>query len=383
MFSTFFSFELRAWLRSPMPWIFMFVFGLMSFGGTVSDDVTIGGSYGNVWKNAPFVAQNWYSVFSILSLLLVVAFLNGAAIRDFENNTDQIVFSSPISKAGYYFGHFAGALLIALIPMLGVSLGMWLGAAIGPAAGWVDAGRFGPFEVAGHLNAYAAIVIPNMIFAGGILYAVAALTRSTMYSFVAAVVLLVGYIIAGNLMKDIQNEQVASLLDPFGNRPFSILTKYWTVDEKNHQSVGLLAPGILLNRLIWMGVGLAVLVAGYFKFDFSEKKKSGKKGKTATESDEYGFKELGELPRVTPSTGTSTTLSQLWSQLRTDFKGVVKSTPFILLSFIGLLNCIPSFQFATDGYGTSNLPVTYTMVDIIRGAFYLFIIAILTYFTGA
>ncbi|MFN0174253.1 MAG: M1 family aminopeptidase [Saprospiraceae bacterium] len=383
MFSTFFSFEIKAWLRSPMPWIFLFVFTLMTFGATVSDDVQIGGSYGNVWKNAPFVAQNWYVVFSILSLLLVVAFLNGAAIRDFENNTSQIVFSSPISKAGYYFGHFAGALVIALIPMIGVSLGMWLGAVIGPAMGWVDAARFGPFEVQGHLNAYVTVVIPNMIFAGGILYAVATLTRSTMYSFVAAVILLVGYIIAGNLMRDMQNEQVASLLDPFGSRPFSILTKYWTVDEKNHQSVGLFAPGILANRLLWMSVGLAVLIAGYFKFDFAEKVNGRKKAKTTTEPEEYGLKQLGALPRVIPGTGTSTTLSQLWSQLRTDFKGVIKSTPFILLTFIGLLNCIPSFQYATDGYGTHNLPVTYTMVEIVRGAFYLFTISILTYFTGA
>lgn len=366
-----------------MPWIFLFVFALLTFSATVSDDVQIGGSYGNVWKNAPFVAQNWYSVMSILSLLLVVAFLNGAALRDFENNTDQIVFSAPIRKSAYYFGHFAGALVVALIPMLGVSLGMWLGAALGPTLGWMDAARFGPFEVQGHINAYIAIVIPNMIFAGGILYAVAALTRSTMYSFVAGVVLLVGYIIAGNLMRDMQNEQVASLLDPFGNRPFNILTKYWTVDEKNHQSVSILAPGILLNRLIWTAVGLAVLVWGYFRFDFSEKKKSSKKDRTETESESYGFKHLGDLPRVTPGTGISTTLSQLWSQLRTDFKGVVKSTPFILLSIIGLLNCIPSFQYATQSYGTHEMPVTYTMVDIIRGAFYLFIISILTYFTGA
>lgn len=225
--------------------------------------------------------------------------------------------------------------------MVGVSLGMWLGAVIGPAMGWVDAARFGPFEVQEHSDAYVTIVIPNMIFAGGILYAVATLTRSTMYSFVAAVILLVGYIIAGNLMRDMQNEQVASLLDPFGSRPFSILTKYWTVDEKNHQSVSLFAPGILVNRLLWMAVGLAILVAGYFKFDFAEKIKGRKKSKTATESDEYGLKQLGVLPRVTPGTGTSTTLSQLWSQLRTDFKGVIKSTPFILLTFIGLRQLHP------------------------------------------
>lgn len=267
---------------------------------------------------------------------------------------------------------------------------MWLGSALAPALGWMEPERFGPFEIGGHINAYLTLVIPNMIFAGGILFTVAALTRNTTYAFIAGVALLVGYIIAGNLMRDMENEQIASLLDPFGMRPFSIVTKYWTVDDKNHSSVGILEPGMLMNRLLWMAVGIAVLVAGYFKFDFSEKRKTDKKSKKSrakadsTESNPPGsFKQPGDFPRITPGTGISTTLSQLWSQLRTDFKGIIKSTAFIILALLGLLNCIPSFTYATEGYGTSNLPVTYTMVDMIRGSFYLFIMAIMTYFTGA
>ena len=386
MFNTFFQFEIKSWLRSPMPWIFMFVFALISFSASVSDDVSIGGSYGNVWKNAPFVAQNWYAVFSVISLLLVVAFLNGAAIRDFENRTDQIIFASPVGKAAYYFGHFCGALVVALIPMFGISLGIWLGASMGPAFGWMDAERFGPLEVTGHINAYVVTVIPNMIFAGGVLYAVAALTRSATYSYIAGVALLVGYIVSGTFMQDIQNEEIAALLDPFGIRPFSLVTKYWTVDDKNHHSVGIMESTMLVNRLLWMGVGLAVLVAGYFKFNFSERKQTGKKGKKTVDTsddDGYGLKQLGELPRVAPATGFGTAMSQLWSQFRTDFKGIVKSIGFILLALLGLLNCIPNFKYATEGYGTSNLPITYTMVDMVRGSFYLYLMAILTYFTGA
>ena len=45
MFSTFFSFEIKNWLRAPMPWIFMFVFGLLAFGAIVSDNVSIGGRF--------------------------------------------------------------------------------------------------------------------------------------------------------------------------------------------------------------------------------------------------------------------------------------------------------------------------------------------------
>jgi hypothetical protein len=383
MLSTFFRFELKNWLRAPLPWIFFLVFGILSFSATVSDQVSIGGSFGNIWKNAPFVAQNWYAVFSILSLLLVTAFFNSAAIRDFENNTAQIVFASPIQKAGYYFGHFGGALVASMIPMAGVSFGMWAGVAMNSVFEWMDAGRFGPFELQGHLQGFLMFVVPNLVFCGGILYAVAILTRSTLYSFIAATVLLVGYIVAGSLLRDIENEHLASLLDPFGMRAFSIATKYWTVAEKNNMALSVFSPQMLLNRLLWMGVGLAVLTAGYFRFSFSEKMRSAKKAKPRDADAALGLERLGAMPVFTPQSGFSTTMRQFWSQFRTDFKGVVKSVPFIMLTLIGILNCVPNFQYATDSYGTSNLPVTYTMVEIIRGAFYMFLIIILTYFTGA
>jgi hypothetical protein len=63
--------------------------------------------------------------------------------------------------------------------------------------------------------------------------------------------------------------------------------------------------------------------------------------------------------------------------------GVVKSVPFILLSLIGLLNTIPNFIYATEAYGTHNFPITYSMIDNIRGSFYLFVVAIMAYFSGA
>jgi ABC-2 type transport system permease protein len=380
--STFFKFELRSWLRAPLPWIFLFIFAALSFGGTVLDEITIGGSFGNVWKNAPFVAQNWYGVFSLLSLLLSTAFFNTAAIRDFENNTDQIVFASPISKSGYYFGHFFGALLASIIPMLGVSLGMWLGVAANGVFEWLPENRYGPFEVQGHIQGLLLFVIPNIIFCGSIIYAVASLTRNTMYSFIAGTALLVGYIVAGSLMSDMENETVSVLVDPFGFRPFEIVTKYWTVDDKNHSALSLFHPQMLLNRALWVGVGLLVLLTGYSRFNFTKQQRHDAARRKTTDDSAQSLQVLGELKRVAPQTGRAITFSQLNSQLRTDFIGIIKSVPFIMLTLIGLLNTIPNMQYATESYGTSNLPVTYTMVDLIRGAFYLFLISIITYFTG-
>lgn len=385
MFKTFLTFELRSWLRSPMPWIFMLLIALLCFLATISDQVSIGGSFGNVWKNAPYVAQNWYAVFSLLALLLVTAFLNSAAIRDFESKTSQIVFSKPIGKAGYYFGHFAGAFLVSLIPMLGISLGMWSGAGLNAVFDWLNDNRFGPFEMQGHLDGLLVLALPNLLFAGGILYAVAINTRSTLYSFVTAAALLVGYIVAGNMMQDIKNEELGALLDPFGFQAFGLETKYWTVDDKNHHSVGL-GGLLLLNRVIWVSVGMLALLVGYLRFDFSEKRSAGKKAKPSADSAEemaYGLQTLGAPPRVTPASGLATTWLQLGSQFKTEWLGIVRSVAFVLLALLGLLNCVPNLFYANESYGTHELPVTYTMIDLIRGSFYLFTIIIMVYFSGA
>ncbi|MBX2891411.1 MAG: hypothetical protein KF734_10815 [Saprospiraceae bacterium] len=383
MFRTFFSFELRSWLRSPMPWIFMLIIGLLCLFGTISDQVTIGGSFGNVWKNAPFVAQNWYAVFSLICILLTTAFLNSAAIRDFERQTSQIVFSKPIGKAGYYFGHFWGGALMSLLPLIGISLGMWTGVALNSVFNWLEPNRFGPFDLQGHLMGMLVFAIPNTLFVGGILYAVAINTRSTLYSFVAATALLVGYIVAGNLLRDVENEKLASLLDPFGFGAFGIATKYWTVDEKNTQAMGLTGD-LLLNRILWVTVGMLILYLGYRLFDFSEKKAGRKQKKQmADDPDLTSIRALGALPKVAPGKGLGTALSQLWSQTKTEWWGIVRSTAFILLALLGLLNCVPNLFYANEGYGTHELPVTYTMVSYIRGSFYLFTIIIMVYFSGA
>lgn len=381
MFSTFFKFETKSWLKAPMPYIFLFVIGFLCATATVSDNVSIGGSFGNIYKNSPFVTMNWYATFSIISVLLVAAFVNTAAIRDFERMTDQIVFSKPIKKSSYYFGHFWGAGLISMLPLLGVSLGMWVAMGLNGMAEWLDPIRFGPFEIKSHLMAWVVFVIPNTIFVGGFLYAVAAKTRNTIYPFVAAALLLVAYGVSQGLLRDIEYETIGALLDPFGGRAFSVTTKYWTVNDKNTAVLGL-SGLLLINRLIWVSVGLIALVVGYKTFSFEQKKKKKKKQATVTKETGLAIRHLGVLPKFTPQKGFSVQLTQLWSQYKTEVLGIVKSVPFILLAFLGLLNTIPNFIFANDGYGTHELPTTYTMVGIVRGAFYLFSVIIMVYFSG-
>ncbi|HRN42137.1 MAG TPA: hypothetical protein PK649_08710, partial [Vicingus sp.] len=131
MFKEFFIKEITTALKRPMIYIFLLIITLMVFGAVVSDNIVIGGTIGNVYKNAPHVITNYVAILSIFGLMIATAFFNNAALRDYENEFNEILFSTPIKKSVYFFGRFFGALVLSTIPLLGVFIGFWLGAIIG------------------------------------------------------------------------------------------------------------------------------------------------------------------------------------------------------------------------------------------------------------
>ncbi len=365
-------FEIRFWLRSWMVWIFLFIIGLLIFGAVSSDNVQVGGTLSNTLHNAPFVIQNFYSIIALLTLLMSTAFVNSSAIRDFSQNTYQIIFTTPLRKIDFLLGRFIGATLISIIPMVGVSLGILL-AKYMP---WVDPERWGPVHWDAHLKGIAIFALPNAFFIAAVLFAIAVLARNEIVSFVAALILLTGYGVAGALTQDIQHEQLAALLDPFGRRAFSFLTRYWTVAEKNSVSVGF--DGLLLwNRLIWIGVGCLIFAFAYSRFSFAERRTKAK----AVDSDlEAVAVATAALPR--PQLHDSSWVKFVGS-FKIHFLGMMRSTFFIVIAVASLLNCIPSLALsATEGYGNQTLPVTYWILDLIRGTLYLFVVIVITYYAG-
>jgi ABC-2 type transport system permease protein len=366
-------FEIRFWLRSWMVWIFLFIIGLLVFGAVSSDQVQLGGALSNTDRNAPFVIQNFYSLIALLTLLMSTAFVNSAAIRDFSYNTYQIIFTTPLRKFDFLLGRFIGATLISVIPMLGVSLGILL-AKYMP---WVDAGRWGRVNWVAHMKGIAVFALPNAFFVAAVLFAIAVLARNEIISFVAALVLLTGYGVAGALTQDIQHEQIAALLDPFGRRAFSFLTRYWTVAEKNSISVGF--DGLLLwNRLLWIGVGCLVFAIAYSRFSFAERRTKAK----AVEVDAQEAIIPVRVTLVRPQLHNST-WAKFVGSFKIHFLGMARSTFFVVIAVASLLNCIPSLALsATEGYGNQTLPVTYWILDLIRGTLYLFVVIVITYYAG-
>lgn len=370
----FIKYEWKYWLKSPMVWIFLIVITLMVFGAVVSDSVMIGGGTGSVHKNAPFVIQTYYAVMSLIGLLMTTAFIHATANRDFEYGMHPFVFSSPVKKHNYYFGKFIGATTIAFIPLLGVTLG----SLIAPLMPWVQASRYGSIVWSGHLNGFLAFAIPNTLIAAVIVYVLALQYRSTVVSFIGSMLILVLYVISSGFTQDIEKEWLANILDPFGFRPQAIVAKYMTVDEKNAQAVPFIGA-FLMNRLLWVSLAATLLLAFYKKFSFAIKSSKFKKAIMPNSNTPETSVNLPFKPTQASQGGKWGLLPYL---VRFETMAIVKNPTFIILVVIGLMNLVGSITSFTGRYGVDQYPVTYDVIDSIRGSFFMFIIAIITFYSG-
>jgi ABC-type transport system involved in multi-copper enzyme maturation permease subunit len=364
-------FEIRYWLRSWMLWIFTFVIAAMIFGATSSDQVQVGEALSNTYRNAPYVIENYYSIIGFLTLLMVTAFVNSAAARDFSHSTYQIIFTTPLRRRDFLLGRFFGATLVSVIPMLGVSVGIL----VAKYMPWAEPQRWERVIWSAHLKGVFIFAVPNAFFMAAILFTIVVLARNEIFSFLGALLLLTGYGVSAALLSDIERERTAALLDPLGIRTFALATKYWTVAEKNTISLGL-SRLMLWNRLLWIGAGGLFLVFACYRFSFSGRRQRARQAQEAPQT--------APMSVVPP---TSTSRASSWemylSSVKIHLTGIFKGTVFALILVAGLLNCVPNMAMnAGEGYGNSALPVTYKILELISGSLYLFIVALITYYAG-
>lgn len=377
MFKEILLFEFRYQLRQPVFLIATVLFFLLTFGAITTDTISIGGGIGSVNRNAPYVIMQILGVFSIIGVFASTAFVAGATHRDIEYNVQSLFFSTPITKASYLFGRFLGATLASFVVFFGVALAI----VVGSWMPWLEPDRISPFSATPYVYSMLMLVLPNLFLTGAIFFSLAALSRSMLYTYAGVVAFFVAYAVSGQLLTDIQNETIASLLDPFGLSAVDVATRYWTVFEKN--TMVLPAGGILLyNRLIWMSVAGLVLLISYARFRL-----------TTVTSEKTKKKKLDvELPEtVQPATQTAGVLQdfsraasvrQYFWQTKMEFLGVLKSVPFVVILFLACFNTVGGTSGLEQIFGTSVYPVTHLMLNVISSNYLLFAFLILTLYSG-
>lgn len=381
MLRSIFLFEVRYHLRQPLFYIVFFAFALLTFGAVTSDAVRIGGAIGNINRNAPVVIFQILGVMSVLGVFVNTAFVASSAQRDFESGTAELFFSKPMKKTDYLLGRFFGSMLISLMVYGGPVLAIMIGSKMP----WLEPERVGPFQLAPYLFALLVIVVPNLISTGAVFFALAARTRSLLYTYLGVVAFFVGFQIAGVMLRDVENVEMASLADPFGLAATNVATRYWTVAEQNSAIPSLAGP-LLWNRLLWTAVGLLVLALVCWRYSFESAPRGGRRWwqrKTAAATAAAGPGAGGNafVPHR-PSFGGGTTWRQFLRATRFELQLIFRSAPFLVILAFGALNTIAGADFAEVLFGTSVYPVTHLMLDAIEGSFLALLAVILTFYAG-
>src|SRR6185437_13237769 len=219
-------------LSSYVYFALFFAFGLISMlgvGGAFSN-VSAGAGTEKVLANSPLILQGLISTLSILGILVSASVFGQAVHQDFESRCDAIFFTKPVSKASYLGGRLAGALVFSALIFASIGLGLFVGSIL---PFWVERSFFGPTIPAAFTWPYVTTVLPNLLWTGAVFFCLGALSRKMMPVYVGAVIMVVGWLAASALTRDIENRTLAALIDPFGNFAASAITRYWTAADKN------------------------------------------------------------------------------------------------------------------------------------------------------
>ena len=380
MFFEILRFELRQQLRAPLFWIVAAAFGALAFAFASTDMVIAGGASGNVLRNAPLVIVRLLGVLTVLSVFLITIFVAGAALRDFDQRTSELFFSTPMSRGAYLGGRFAAGYLAALAIMLVCALGL----ALGGAMPWIDAARLGPASWHGYAWSLGVMVIPNMLFIAALLFLLATTTRSLLATYIGVIAYFVLSGVTGYLSRDIDSHTIAAMLDPFGGRTLGIVTRYWSSEQSNHLLPAL--DGVLLfNRLLWTGVALALFAAAWLLFrpnreglQLPRRKKRAEPPMLRPSASTAAL----ALPQVTMGRGWRADLQQLRAQFLFDTLGVVRGVALLVLLALSLVLMLVSLVSSGLIYGTPVWPVTHQVLTAINGSFSLPLMIIVIFYAG-
>ena len=374
------AFEFRYQFRQPLFWIASFLYFLMTFFAVTSDKVTIGGAIGAVHRNAPYVILQLMGTFSIIGAFFTTAFVSNSVHRDFEQQTDALFFSLPIKKTDYLLGRFSGSFVLAFLGFVAIALGIMIGCLMP----WLEPERVGPFMLSPYVYTMLVFILPNVFITGAIFFSIATLTRNLLYTYSGVVAFLAGLITSSVFINDVEHKTLSALIDPTGLESYDLVTRYWTVAERN-TLVPPVAGLLLANRLLWTAIGAAVLLFTLARFQpVMGAGGRGAKRKSAPETPGVRAPEAAAsaLPSVAPSFGGATAWSQFFHQARMEMLGVVKGVPFLVMVMFALINVVASTTVVESLFGTPVLPVTGLFLRVVSGSFTPFGLLILIFYAG-
>src|SRR5205085_1720455 len=144
--------------------------------------------------------------------------------------------------------------------------------------------------------------------------------------------------------------------------------------EKNRNLVPL--RGVLLaNRALWLGLAGVLVAVTWRVFRFQHQPERG--GRAGTR--DLGV-EAADIP--TAPTRPPRPLALLPRMAWLAARETVKNVYFLVIVLAGVLFMVATARLAGSIYGTRTYPMTYLMIELAGGGFSLFVLIIITFYSG-
>jgi ABC-2 type transport system permease protein len=376
MFGPLFAFELRGHFRRPTTWLYVAIMFFLAFFALSTEAVLTGAAMGKVKKNSPYALAQMYAIMLAIGQIITSALVGSSVLRDFEAGVHELVFTTRISRGGYLASKYTAALLAMLL----VFAALPLGAIVGSVMPWVDRETLQSINIWFYLQPFLLIGVPGVFFLSALLFSVGSLTRSAFSVYVAGILLLVGYSVADELVRTLDRDQLANLIDPFAIRSIDLVTRYWTPVEKNARTLPVVGF-IGINRAAWAALG-ALMLAVTFRFMRLEKESRIGRKTRAPKAEVVVREPKRVLPRAAGAYAPPGMLAGWWSVTRFHAQSLVRSVPFLAIATIGLINTLMNAWYADQNGQNRSWPMSWLMAESSINASFLFMLILLTFYAG-
>jgi ABC-2 type transport system permease protein len=299
--------------------------------------------------------------------------------RDIEYNTKDYYLTYPITKAGYFWGRYLGSFMFMLFISSSIIIGAYMGTKLGPAMGWKDPKQYGPNNLIYYLHPFFTIALPNLFFTSSLFFGLVALTRNVKVIYSGGILLFLGYFLSIFFLNHTNNATVINLADPFALNGIRLQTNNANSIQQNTSLISI-SGTFLLNRILWSGIGLAILLYTYIRFNF-EKFFAGKRDKASIDTEVTGLKRPALLrPKISftgnynRSTLFNLTKIELLNIIRDNYFWIILSSGIVFLGFV--------FWMGNNNNGVPEFPRTVMLLDIFNNVFPFFIFFIIVFYTG-
>jgi len=372
MFGKLLSFELKLHTRQIGFWVSFVLVVLAAIGMSSFDFLSGGGE--RIKGNGAVPLQSLTEIFYFGSIFFAAIFTVTGTMRDDVHKSLELIHATPVQTKQMIWARFMGVWMATSLVLFAATLGL----IAGPFMPWADKEAFQAFNAWHYLKPFLMVSVINALIVTAIYTVVAGVTRNRPMVYVSAVVVLMISQVAGLLSLQLDGNLFSSLLGPFGDTASYSLTEYWPPAEKNANTIPLMSV-YGANRLLWLALAGLALFAGQFLFT-----RGMASGKFKGSLDDEGVAPLGTLTFAKAKTTDTFAgrLSQFFQRTKFESETTLRSTPFIVLSLVGLLFFVLT-AFAQNMFNPQPvIPISSKVAIYVTSGFSLFIYIIMIFFAG-